>query len=146
MQILLQRVSQASVSIAGRLQGHIGQGLVVFVCAEPTDTQATVQRAVGKLLGLRIFTDETGRMNHNVQDIHGALLIISQFTLAADTRHGHRPDFSRAAPAAQAEALYDALVAEIRQRHPDTSTGCFGADMQVALVNDGPVTILLHLT
>ena len=145
MHLLIQRVAQASVQIDSQIHGSIGPGLLAFVCAEPEDTTETVYKAVAKLLKLRIFADEAGRMNRSVQDMGGGLLIVSQFTLAADTRQGNRPSFIGAAPPAQGEALYDAFVTEARRLHPDVATGRFGANMQVALVNDGPVTIPMRL-
>ena len=133
-------------SVAGELIGAIGRGLLVLVCAERGDTEAHVERLLAKLLNLRIFSDAAGKMNRSVQDLDGAgtpggLLLVSQFTLAADTRSGNRPSFTGAAPAALGQALYDHLVAQARVRHPQVGTGEFGADMQVHLVNDGPVTI-----
>jgi D-tyrosyl-tRNA(Tyr) deacylase len=147
---LIQRVRQARVDVAGTTRGEIGPGLLVLVCAEPTDTSAQGAKLLDKLLKLRIFSDESGKMNHSVQDMDGAgtaggLLIVSQFTLAADTRSGNRPSFTGAAPAALGRALYDELVALARQRHPGVATGEFGADMQVHLVNDGPVTIPMRV-
>lgn len=141
MHVLVQRVRQATVRIDGDITGDIGQGLLVFVCAEPDDTDEHARRAVSKLLKLRIFADEAGRMNRSVQDIDGALLIVSQFTLAAYVWQGNRPSFTGAAPAARGEALYDEVVRLARQQHPHVATGRFGADMQISLVNDGPVTI-----
>ena len=145
MHLLIQRVTEARVTIAGETAGAIGHGLLVLVCAEPPDTEATASKAVARVLKLRIFSDEAGRMNRSVQDVGGGLLIVSQFTLAADTRQGNRPSFIGAAPPAQGEALYDAFVTEARRLHPDVATGRFGANMQVALVNDGPVTIPMRL-
>ena len=142
---LLQRVSQARVDIAGQTVGAIGHGLLVLVCAEPEDTEAVAQKLLAKILKLRIFSDEAGKMNRSVQDVGGGLLIVSQFTLAADTRSGNRPGFTGAAPPALGEALYDRFVALAREQHPQVATGRFGADMQVHLVNDGPVTIPLRL-
>jgi D-tyrosyl-tRNA(Tyr) deacylase len=147
---LLQRVREARVEIAGRTVGAIGPGLLVLVCAEPADGPAQVERLLDKLLKLRIFSDGAGKMNRSVQDIDGAgtpggLLIVSQFTLAADTTGGNRPSFSGAAPAAQGRVLYEALLARARERHPTVAAGEFGADMQVHLVNDGPVTIPLRI-
>jgi D-tyrosyl-tRNA(Tyr) deacylase len=142
---LAQRVSRASVRIAGRVCSEIGPGLLVFVCAEPGDTEAQAERLVDKLLKLRIFSDEAGKMNRSVQDAGGALLIVSQFTLAADTSGGNRPSFSRAAPPALGRALYDTVLRRARERHPAVAAGEFGAEMQVDLVNDGPVTIPLHI-
>ena len=142
---LLQRVSQARVDIAGETVGQIGQGLLVLVCAEPDDTEAVGQKLLAKILKLRIFSDEQGKMNRSVQDVGGGLLIVSQFTLAADTRSGNRPGFTGAAPPALGEALYDRFVALAREQHPLVQTGRFGADMQVHLTTDGPVTIPLRI-
>lgn len=142
---LLQRVSEARVDIAGETAGQIGVGLLVLVCAEPEDTEAVGQRLLSKILKLRIFADEAGKMNRSVQDVGGGLLIVSQFTLAADTRGGNRPGFTGAAPPALGEALYDRFVALAREQHPLVATGRFGADMQVHLVNDGPVTIPMRM-
>jgi D-aminoacyl-tRNA deacylase len=144
---VLQRVGAARVEVAGQVVGEIGPGLLVLVCAEPTDTPATAAKMLDKWLKLRVFSDAAGKMNRSLQDLDGAgtpggLLIVSQSTLAADTAGGNRPSFSGAAPAAQGRALYDALVALARERHTGpVASGAFGADMQVHLVNDGPVTI-----
>jgi D-tyrosyl-tRNA(Tyr) deacylase len=143
---LLQRVSQARVEIAGETVGAIGGGLLMLVCAEPEDTPAVASKLVDKVLKLRIFADAQGRMNRSVQDTAGGLLIVSQFTLAADTRGGNRPSFTAAAPPAQGEALYETVLRLARERHPQVACGRFGADMQVHLVNDGPVTIPLRMT
>jgi D-tyrosyl-tRNA(Tyr) deacylase len=143
---LLQRVSQARVEIAGETVGAIGGGLLMLVCAEPEDTPAVASKLVDKVLKLRIFADDQGRMNRSVQDTVGGLLIVSQFTLAADTRGGNRPSFTAAAPPAQGEALYETVLRLARERHPQVACGRFGADMQVHLVNDGPVTIPLRMT
>jgi D-tyrosyl-tRNA(Tyr) deacylase len=142
---LVQRVSRAQVSIAGAVHGQIGAGLLVFVCAEPSDQDAQAAKLVDKLLKLRIFSDEAGKMNRSVQDVQGGLLIISQFTLAADTAGGNRPSFSAAAPPEQGRALYDAVLRSAHERHALVAAGVFGADMQVELVNDGPVTIPLRV-
>jgi D-tyrosyl-tRNA(Tyr) deacylase len=142
---LLQRVSEARVVIAGETVGQIGAGLLVLVCAEPDDTAAVGEKLLAKILKLRIFSDEAGKMNRSVQDVAGGLLIVSQFTLAADTKSGNRPGFTAAAPPALGEALYDRLVEAARALHPQVATGRFGADMQVHLVNDGPVTIPLRM-
>ncbi len=144
MKCLLQRVKTARVEIDGANVGQINQGLLVFVCAEPHDTEQTAQQAVDKILKLRIFSDAAGRMNRSVTQIHGGLLIVSQFTLAADTRKGNRPSFTQAAPPEQGKALYDAFLNYARSQHPIVESGIFGADMQVHLVNDGPVTIPLE--
>ena len=144
MKGLLQRVSQARVEVAGEVVGAIDQGLLVLVGVQPQDDQASADRLLHKLLNYRVFADAEGRMNCSVQDVQGGLLLVSQFTLAADTRKGLRPGFSTAAPPQQAEQLFDYLVEQSRKTWPQTATGRFGADMQVHLVNDGPVTILLE--
>jgi D-tyrosyl-tRNA(Tyr) deacylase len=141
---LLQRVSQARVEVAGEVVGAIDQGLLVLVGVQPQDDQASADQLLHKLLNYRVFADAEGRMNCSVQDVQGGLLLVSQFTLAADTRKGLRPGFSTAAPPQQAEQLFDYLVEQARKTWPQTATGRFGADMQVHLVNDGPVTILLE--
>jgi D-tyrosyl-tRNA(Tyr) deacylase len=146
MLALVQRVSRARVSVGGAVRGHIGAGLLVFVCAEPDDGEAQAAKLVDKLLKLRIFSDEAGKMNRSVQDVGGGLLIVSQFTLAADTAGGNRPSFSGAAPPERGKALYDAVLRLARVHHPAVHSGEFGADMQVELVNDGPVTIPLRVT
>lgn len=143
---LLQRVSEARVEIAGEVAGRIGAGLLALVCAEQGDGEQQADKLLAKILKLRIFTDEAGKMNRSVQDVGGGLLIVSQFTLAADTSGGNRPGFTHAAPPALGESLYDAFVAAARAAHPQVATGRFGADMQVHLVNDGPVTIPMRLT
>jgi D-tyrosyl-tRNA(Tyr) deacylase len=142
---LVQRVARAEVRVAGERVGAIGHGLLVFVCAEPTDDAALADRLVERLLRLRIFSDAAGKMNRSLVDVDGALLVVSQFTLAADLSGGHRPSFSGAAPAAQGRALYERVLATARSRHPKVEAGAFGADMQVELVNDGPVTIPITL-
>ena len=143
---LVQRVAQASVTVDGTVVGAIGQGLLVLVCAEPADTEVQATRLVDKLLKLRIFSDAAGKMNRSVQDVAGGLLIVSQFTLAADTAAGNRPSFTGAAPAALGRQLYETVLAEARKRHTPVEAGVFGADMQVGLVNAGPVTIPLRIT
>jgi D-tyrosyl-tRNA(Tyr) deacylase len=140
---LLQRVAEAAVEVDGTTVGAIGAGLLVLVCAEPSDTEATAARLVDKLLKLRVFADEAGRMNRSLQDVAGGLLLVSQFTLAADTRSGTRPGFSGAAPPAQGKALFDTVVRLARERHAPVAEGVFGAHMRVSLVNDGPVTVPL---
>jgi D-tyrosyl-tRNA(Tyr) deacylase len=145
---LVQRVREARVEVAGRITGAIGPGLLVLVCAEPADTEATAARLADKLVKLRIFADDAGRMNRSVQDVGGALLVVSQFTLAADVSGGNRPSFTGAAPPALGRALYEAVLRELRQRlgrDDGVQAGEFGADMQVHLVNDGPVTIPITL-
>ena len=142
---LAQRVSEAKVTVDGAVVGQIGQGLLVLVCAEPNDTEQQATKLVDKLLKLRIFSDEAGKMNRSVVDVAGGLLIVSQFTLAADTSGGNRPSFTGAAGPVQGRQLYEAVLACARQRHPVVAAGRFGADMQVALVNDGPVTLPLRI-
>ena len=141
MLALVQRVRQARVEVAGEVVGTIGTGLLVFVCAEPADTEQHAARLVDKLLKLRIFGDEAGKLNRSVQDVAGGLLIVSQFTLAADVGGGNRPSFSAAAPAEQGRVLYESVLRLARLAHPVVQSGIFGADMQVHLINDGPVTI-----
>jgi len=141
MKAVLQRVSEARVVVDGRTVGEIAQGLLVLLCAERGDTEAVGQKMLDKILKLRVFYDEAGKMNHSVTDMNGGLLVVSQFTLAADTRSGTRPSFTSAAPADEGRRLYDAFVALAQAQHPKVQTGVFGADMQVHLVNDGPVTI-----
>lgn len=145
MLALVQRVAEARVEIAGRVNGAIGRGLLVLVCAEAGDDDAKAGKLVAKLLKLRIFSDEAGKMNLSVQDVNGGLLIVSQFTLAADTSGGNRPSFTNAAPPAEGRRLYERVVALAREQHPVVETGEFGADMQVHLVNDGPVTIPIKI-
>ena len=142
---LLQRVSEATVRVSGQVVGQIGAGLLVLVCAEPADTHTQATKLVDKLLKLRIFADADGKMNRNVVDVAGGLLIVSQFTLAANVSAGNRPGFSGAAGPVQGLALYQTVLRLARERHPEVAAGVFGADMQVALVNDGPVTIPLHI-
>ena len=144
MKGLLQRVSEARVEVAGEVVGAIDQGLLVLVGVEPQDDRASADRLLHRLLNYRVFADAEGRMNCSVQDVQGGLLLVSQFTLAADTRKGLRPGFSTAAPPQQAQELFDYLLAQARTVWPRVATGRFGADMQVHLVNDGPVTILLE--
>ena len=146
MKALLQRVAQARVEIAGRVVGQIGAGLLVLVCAEHGDAPADADKLLAKILKLRIFADGAGKMNRSLQDLdgqgaHGGLLIVSQFTLAADVAGGNRPSFTRAAGADEGQRLYAHFVAQARVQHSEVATGEFGADMQVHLVNDGPVTI-----
>ena len=145
MKALLQRVSQASVSIDGVEVARIAGGLLVLVGIEPDDNQWVLEKALHKLLNYRVFSDEQERMNKSLIDVQGGLLLVSQFTLAADTRSGLRPGFSTAAAPAQAEALFEQLVQMAKQRYANVQTGQFGADMQVQLVNDGPVTFMLEV-
>ena len=144
MKALLQRVRQARVEVEGEVVGAIDQGLLVLVGIEPHDDAALVEKMLGRLLAYRVFADEQGRMNRSLSDIGGGLLLVSQFTLAADTRSGLRPSFSSAAPPEQGRQLFEHLVACARDRHPQVATGRFGANMQVHLLNDGPVTFLLE--
>jgi D-tyrosyl-tRNA(Tyr) deacylase len=141
MLAVVQRVREASVEVDGRVIGAVGQGLLVLVCAERGDGEAQADKLLAKLLKLRIFSDEAGKMNRSVQDVGGGLLLVSQFTLAADTLGGNRPSFTNAAPPEEGRRLYDYLVDQARRAHPVVQTGEFAADMQVRLVNDGPVTI-----
>ena len=145
MLALIQRVSQASVVVGGALVGQIGKGLLVFVCAEPPDTDALADQLVAKLLKLRIFGDTQGKMNLSVADVGGAVLIVSQFTLAANVSSGNRPSFTGAADAAKGRHIYERVLATARALHPEVACGEFAADMQVHLVNDGPVTIPISL-
>ncbi|WP_313116810.1 D-aminoacyl-tRNA deacylase [Ectopseudomonas guguanensis] len=145
MKLLIQRVSAARVEVEGEVVGSIDQGLLALVGIEPQDDQTSLTRALHKLLNYRVFSDEAGKMNRSLTDVQGGLLLVSQFTLAADTRSGMRPSFSSAAPPAQGAALFDALVELARAQHPQVATGRFGANMQVHLVNDGPVTFLLEV-
>ena len=142
---LVQRVRQATVTVDGAVVGAIGAGLLLLVCAEPADTETQAARLVDKLLKLRIFSDDAGKMNRSLVDVAGGLLVVSQFTLAADVRGGNRPSFTGAAGPELGRALYEAVLRLARDRHPVVEAGRFGADMQVALVNDGPVTIPVHI-
>jgi D-tyrosyl-tRNA(Tyr) deacylase len=142
---LLQRVAEARVDIAGQTVGAIGPGLLVLLCAERGDGEAQADRMLAKILKLRIFSDEAGKMNRSVQDTAGGLMVVSQFTLAADASGGNRPSFTQAAPPDEGRRLYEYFVARARIAHPEVATGEFGADMQVSLVNDGPVTIPLQI-
>ncbi len=138
---VLQRVRQARVEVAGEIVGQIDQGLLVLLCAEQGDSDKLADKLLAKILKLRIFSDEAGKMNRSVQDIGGGLLVVSQFTLAADTKGGNRPSFTGAASPDEGRRLYEYFVAQARTAHPIVQTGQFAADMQVHLVNDGPVTI-----
>ena len=142
---LVQRVREARVEVGGAVTGAIGAGMLVLVCAEPSDGESQVSKLVDKLLKLRIFPDDAGKMNRSVQDVGGGLLVVSQFTLAADASAGNRPSFTGAAPAAQGRALYERVLEVARERHSCVAAGVFGADMKVHLVNDGPVTIPLRI-
>ena len=145
MLALIQRVTSASVAVDGAVIGAIGPGLLALVAVEPGDTDALIQRMAERLLGYRVFADANGKMNRSLADTGGGLLLVSQFTLAADTKSGMRPSFTAAAPPAEAERGFERLVELCRQRHaPGVETGRFGAHMVVSLVNDGPVTFLLR--
>jgi D-tyrosyl-tRNA(Tyr) deacylase len=142
---LLQRVSQASVAVDGETIGAIGRGLMVLVCAEKGDTEREADALLTKLLGYRVFSDEAGKMNRSITDVAGGLLLVPQFTLAADTRSGTRPSFSPAAAPDDGRRLFEHAVRQARARHAKVETGSFGADMQVSLTNDGPVTFWLRI-
>lgn len=144
MKALIQRVRSARVEVAGEAVGAIDQGLLALVGVEPHDTPASVEKTLHKLLNYRVFSDTAGKMNLSLSDVGGGLLLVSQFTLVADTKSGLRPSFTGAAPPALGAELFDLLVTQARGKHPRVATGQFGADMQVHLVNDGPVTFLLE--
>ena len=141
---LLQRVSQARVEVDGQIVGAIERGLLVLVGVEKGDVEARAERLLERLLGYRVFPDEGGRMNLSLQDVSGGLLLVPQFTLAADTRKGMRAGFSSAAVPEEGQRLFEYLVRQARQSHAEVATGIFGADMQVSLTNDGPVTFWLQ--
>ena len=141
MRVLLQRVSEASVTVDGDVIGEIGAGLLILVCAMQGDTEAEADRLATKIGKLRIFKDDAGKMNLSVKDSGNAALVVSQFTLSADTSRGNRPGFSQAAPPAEGERLYEYFADRLRQEGLTVETGQFGADMKVRLLNDGPVTI-----
>jgi len=143
---VLQRVSEASVRVDGVVIGRIDHGLLVLLCAEQGDTEAVADKLLAKILKLRIFADEAGKMNRSVQDVGGGLLVVSQFTLAADVAGGNRPSFTQAARPDEGRRLYEYFVAQARVAHPGVQTGQFATDMKVALVNDGPVTIPIRMT
>lgn len=145
MLALVQRVAQARVEVGGRVVGQIAQGLLVLVCAEPADTEALADKLVAKLLKLRVFADAAGKMNLSVVDVKGGLLVVSQFTLAADVSGGNRPSFTAAAGPELGRRLYERVLSSARALHAPVACGEFGADMQVHLVNDGPVTIPITL-
>ena len=142
---VLQRVSQASVQVDGAVIGQIGHGLLVLLCAEQGDTDALADKLLAKVLKLRIFADEAGKMNRSVQDVAGGLLVVSQFTLAADVAGGNRPSFTQAARPDEGRRLYEHFVAQARVLHPVVETGQFAADMKVSLINDGPITIPIRM-
>lgn len=141
---LIQRVSEARVTVEGEVVGEIGAGLLVLVGVERDDTEARAERLLQRMLGYRVFADEQGRMNLSLQQVEGGLLLVPQFTLAADTRKGARPSFSSAAPPELGRRLFEHLVDHAKLAHLQVATGVFGADMKVALVNDGPVTFWLQ--
>ena len=143
MKLLIQRAKQASVTVAGEVIGVIDHGQMVLVGIEKADTEVDLQRLADKLLKYRMFSDEEGKMNLNVKQVEGGVLLVSQFTLAAETKKGLRPGFSTAAVPAEAERLFNVFVDMVRKQHDKVATGKFGADMQVALINDGPVTFML---
>jgi D-tyrosyl-tRNA(Tyr) deacylase len=142
---LIQRVSSASVTVAGQQIGAIEGGLLALIGVQPSDTESTAERLLQRLIAYRVFPDAAGRMNCSLAESGGGLLLVPQFTLAADTRKGNRPGFSTAAPPERAAALFDHLCALARRHHPAVQTGRFGADMSVALVNEGPVTFWLQV-
>ena len=142
---VLQRVSEASVRVDGAVIGQIDAGLLVLLCAEKGDTEAVADKMLAKMLKLRIFSDEAGKMNLSVQDVGGGLLVVSQFTLAADVAGGNRPSFTQAAVPEDGLRLYEYFVAQARAAHPVVQTGQFAADMKVSLVNDGPITIPMRM-
>jgi D-tyrosyl-tRNA(Tyr) deacylase len=141
---LIQRVRSSQLHIEGALHAEIGQGLLALVGIEKEDTEVTLARMLDKLYAYRVFSDSEGKMNLSVKDIDGGVLLVSQFTLAADTQKGLRPGFSSAMPPALAQSLFETMVGLARQRHSKTESGLFGADMQISLLNDGPVTFILR--
>ncbi len=145
MLALIQRVKHASVTVNNEIVGEIQQGILLLLGVQKADTEETANKLIDKLLTYRIFSDADNKMNCNVQQVNGGILVVSQFTLAADTKKGTRPSFSSAAPPAQAQALYDFFVAQLRSKHDKVATGIFAADMQVGLLNDGPVTFMLEM-
>jgi len=142
---LIQRVSSASVQVGGETVGEIGRGMLVFLGLDQQDDEPTALKMIDKLLAYRLFPDEQGRMNCSLMDVQGGLLLVSQFTLSADTRKGLRPGFSAAMQPAQAQELYNYFLQSLQQRHAPVAYGQFGADMQVSLCNDGPVTFMLEM-
>ena len=145
MKALLQRVSRASVETDGVCVGSIGRGLLVLLGLDKDDDPSVADRILDKVLAYRVFPDEAGRMNRSVVDVDGGVLLVSQFTLSADTARGLRPGFSRAMPPEQAQQLYEYMLGQLRSRHTEVAAGVFGAEMQVSLINDGPVTFLLEV-
>lgn len=142
---LLQRVSEAAVRVDGATVGAIGPGLLVLLCAEKGDTEREADLLLTKMLGYRVFSDEAGKMNRSLADVNGGLLLVPQFTLAADTKSGTRPSFTPAAAPEDGRRLFDHVVRQARERHGQVETGVFGADMKVSLINDGPVTFWLRV-
>jgi D-tyrosyl-tRNA(Tyr) deacylase len=145
MRCLLQRVSQAKVEVGGQVIGEIGQGLLILVCAMRGDDETNGEQLAKKAVNLRVFADEAGKMNRSLADIGGSALVVSQFTLAADTSRGNRPGFSLAADPELGRGLYERFCDQVRSHGVEVATGEFGADMQVSLTNDGPVTIWLEM-
>lgn len=145
MKVLIQRVKHASVEVSGETIGKINHGILALIGIEKNDSEETLQRMANKLLAYRIFSDQDGKMNLNVRDVAGGVLAVSQFTLAANTQKGLRPGFSEAAPPASAERLYQSFVKLLQSQHNNVEQGKFGADMQVSLLNDGPVTFMLEM-
>ena len=142
---LIQRVTRASVEIDNRVIGQIDQGVLALIGIERGDSDAGAERLLQRIIGYRIFEDSAGKMNRSLADIKGGLLLVPQFTLVADTNSGMRPSFSTAAPPAEGEQLFEHMVNQAEMRHPDVATGAFGTDMQVSLINDGPVTFWLQV-
>ena len=143
---VLQRVSEASVRVDGAVIGQIDAGLLVLLCAEKGDTDVVADKMLAKILKLRIFSDDKGKMNLSVQDVGGGLLVVSQFTLAADVAGGNRPSFTQAAAPDEGRRLYEHFVEKAQKAHPVVQTGRFAVDMKVALINDGPITIPMRMT
>ena len=143
---VLQRVSEASVRVDDEVIGQIGAGLLLLLCAEKGDTETVADKMLAKILKLRIFSDDAGKMNLSVQDVGGGLLVVSQFTLAADLAGGNRPSFTQAAAPDDGRRLYEHFVAQAQKAHPVVQTGRFAADMKVALINDGPITIPMRMS
>ena len=144
MRFLVQRVSEANVMVDNNITGKIGKGYLVLIVITHTDTTTDADYLINKLLNLRVFCDENDKMNLNINQVNGELLLVSQFTLYANTSHGNRPDFLEAAKPAYAEELYEYIIKECKNRNINVQTGIFGADMKVHLLNDGPVTIMLE--
>lgn len=143
---LLQRVTQAQVTVDEAVIARIGPGLLVFIGVEHADVEAGADRLLARLLGYRVFADAQGKMNHSLRDVEGGLLLVPQFTLAADTHKGMRPSFTPAAAPERGSQLFDYLLCKARAEYGEVASGCFGADMQVSLTNDGPVTFLLRIS